>query len=216
MVQKTTFFRFQAVLASKLAPTWVPKTGPKPTQNLTNRLQIFTKPTRRSQNGSEPRKTSKNMQKFPKMLPTWPHHGFQILTKSMQKASPGTDFLGTRKTSKHVQQSTTTIPLWLHHGTEGLPYGKVSSATSAVCQGCSQPASSNTMHSFVYALYAYGYCVTMETQETQHQSLSTEATQKSCEVIMQKRSCLCQLPVSLPIAAVQMTSWSYTFLYIAI
>ena len=104
------------------------------------------------------------------MLPTWPHHGFQILTESMQKASPGTDFLGTRITSKHVQESTTTIPLWLHHGTEGLPYGKVSSATSAVCQGCSQPASSNTMHSFVFfhdRLYEYGYCVTMETQETQ-------------------------------------------------
>ena len=136
------------------------------------------------------------MQKFPKMLPTWPHHGFQILTKSMQKASPGTDFLGTRKTSKHVQQSTTTIPLWLHHGTEGLPYGKVSSATSAVCQGCSQPASSNTMHSFVFfhdRLYEYGYCVTMQTQVTQYQSLSTEATPISCQVIMQKRSCLCQL-----------------------
>ena len=137
------------------------------------------------------------MQKFPKMLPTWPYHGFQILTESMQKASPGTDFLGTRITSKHVQQSTTRIPLWLHHGTEGLPYGKVSSATSAVCQGCSQPASSNTMHSFVFfhdRLYEYGYCVTMETQETQHQSLSTEATQKSCQVIMQKRSCLCSCP----------------------
>ena len=122
------------------------KIDPKPDKSSTN----LYKPTRRSQNGSEPRKTSKNMQKSPKMLPTWPHHGPQILTKSMQKASPGTDFLGTRKTSKHVQQSTTTIPLWLHHGTEGLPYGKVSSATSAVCQGCSQPASSNTMHSFVF------------------------------------------------------------------
>ena len=107
------------------------------------------------------------MQKSSKKLSTWADHGTQILTKSMQKASPGTDFLGTRITSKHVQESTTRIPLWLHHGTEGLPYGKVSSATSAVCQGCSQPASSNTMHSFVYALYAYGYCVTMETQETQ-------------------------------------------------
>ena len=146
-------------------------------------------------------RTSKNIQKYaksPKMLPTWPHHEPQILTKSMPKASPGTDFLGTRKTSKHVQQSTTTIPLWLHHGTEGLPYGKVSSATSAVCQGCSQPASSNPMHSFVFfhdRLYEYGYCVTMETQETQHQSLSTEATQKSCQVIMQKRSCLCSCPL---------------------
>ena len=145
-----TFFRFQPVLASKLAPTWLPKTVPKSSQNLTNRQQISTKPTRRSQNGSEARKTSKNMQKSSKKLPTWPHHGNQILTKSMQKASPGTDFLGTRKNSKHVQQSTTAIPLWLHHGTAGLPYGKVSSATSAVCQGCSQPASSNTMHSFVF------------------------------------------------------------------
>ena len=117
---------------------------------MENRLEISTKPTRRSQNGSEPRKTSKNKPKSSKKVPTWPHHGPQILTKSMQKASPGTDFLGTRKTSKHVQQSTTTIPLWLHHGTEGLPYGKVTSATSAVCQGCSQPASSNTMHSFVF------------------------------------------------------------------
>ena len=169
MVQKTTFCRFQAVLASELAPTWVPKTGPKSTQNSTNSSTNLYEPTRRSWNGSEPRKTSKNVQKSSKMLPTWPHHGPQILTKSMPKASPGTDFLGTGETSKHVQQSTTTIPLWLHHGTEGLPYGKVSSATSAVCQGCSQPASSNTMHSFVFfhdRLYEYGYCVTMETQET--------------------------------------------------
>ena len=40
MVQKTTFFRFQAVLASKMAPTWVPKTGPKPTQNLTQNQPV--------------------------------------------------------------------------------------------------------------------------------------------------------------------------------
>ena len=29
-------------MASELAPTWVPKTGPKPTQNFINRLQIST------------------------------------------------------------------------------------------------------------------------------------------------------------------------------
>ena len=34
------------------------------------------------------------MQKSPKMVPTWPHHGTQILSKSMPKASPGRDFLG--------------------------------------------------------------------------------------------------------------------------
>ena len=130
------------------------------------------------------------------MAASWASNSNKIHAKNVSRDR----FPGIRKTSKHVQQSTTTIPLWLHHGTEGLPYGKVSSATSAVCQGCSQPASSNTMHSFVFfhdRLYEYGYCVTMETQETQHQSLSTEATQKSCEVIMQKRSCLCSCPLDV-------------------
>ena len=55
-------------------------------------------------------------------------------------------FPGTGQTFKNVQQSTTAIPTWLHHGTQGLPYGKVSSATSAVSQRFSQPASKNTMH----------------------------------------------------------------------
>ena len=66
MVQKTTFFRFQAVLASKLAPTWVPKTGPKPTQNLTNRLQIST-----------------SLQDAPKMAPNLEKH--PKICKNLQK-----------------------------------------------------------------------------------------------------------------------------------
>ena len=86
------------------------------------------------------------MQKSSKKIPTWPHHVPRILTQSMPKASIGRDFLGTRQTFKNVQQSATTIPTWLHHGTQGLPYGKVSSATSAVSQRFSQPASKNTMH----------------------------------------------------------------------
>ena len=75
---------------SNMGPQNWPKTDPKPDKSSTN----LYKPTRRSQNGSEPRKTSKNMQKSPKMLPTWPHHGTQILPKSMPKASPGRAFLG--------------------------------------------------------------------------------------------------------------------------
>ena len=89
---------------------------------------------------------SKNMQKSSKKIPTWPHHVPWILTQSMPKASIGRDFLGTGQTFKNVQQSTTAIPTWLHHGTQGLPYGTVSSATSAVSQRFSQPASKNTMH----------------------------------------------------------------------
>ena len=61
-----TFFRFQAVLASKLAPTWVPKTGPKPTQNLTNRLQIST-----------------SLQDAPKMAPKLEKH--PIICQNLQK-----------------------------------------------------------------------------------------------------------------------------------
>ena len=61
-----TFFRFQAVLASKLAPTWVPKTGPKSTQNLTNRLQIST-----------------SLQDAPKMAPNLEKH--PKICKNLQK-----------------------------------------------------------------------------------------------------------------------------------
>ena len=75
---------------SNMGPQNWPKIDPKLGKSCTN----LYKPTRRSQNGSEPRKTSKNMQKSPKMVPTWPHHGTQILPKSMPKASPGTAFLG--------------------------------------------------------------------------------------------------------------------------
>ena len=61
-----TFFRFQAVLASKLAPTWVPKTGPKSTQNLANRLQICT-----------------SLQDAPKMAPNLEKH--PKICKNLQK-----------------------------------------------------------------------------------------------------------------------------------
>ena len=66
-----TFFRFQAVLASKLAPTWVPKTGPKPTQNLTNRLQIST-------SLQDAPKMAPKLEKHPKIcknLQKWYQHG---------------------------------------------------------------------------------------------------------------------------------------------
>ena len=128
MVLKTLFSDFRPFWL----PNWLQHRSPKLVQNRPkswkNRLEIST-----------------SLQDAP-----WPHHGTQILTKSMPKASPGRDFLGTRKTSKHVQQSATTIPTWLHHGIQGLPYGKLSSATSAVSQGFSQPASNNTMHSFPF------------------------------------------------------------------
>ena len=64
-------FRFQAVLASKLAPTWVPKTGPKSTQNLTNRLQICT-------SLQDAPKMAPNLEKHPKIckhLQKWYQHG---------------------------------------------------------------------------------------------------------------------------------------------
>ena len=146
------------------------------------------------------------MQKSPKMLPTWPHHGPQILTKSMQKASPGTDFLGTRKTSKHVQQSTTTIPLWLHHGTEGLPYGKVSSATSAVSQGFSQPASKNTMHFFHFSTIA---CMHMVSQV-----MGTGASHNDCEFIMQNRRCLRVLDHVIILYVFGTLQYRYILLYV--
>ena len=66
-----TLFRFQAVLASKLAPTWVPKTGPKPTQNLTNRLQIST-------SLQDAPKMAPKLEKHPKIcknLQKWCQHG---------------------------------------------------------------------------------------------------------------------------------------------
>ena len=100
MIQKTTIFRFQDVLAPTLALTWVSKTGSKPTQNLTNSSTNLYEPTRRSQNGSEARKTSKNMPKSSKKVPTWPHHGTPILIQSMPKASPRRPFLGASQYSK--------------------------------------------------------------------------------------------------------------------
>ena len=70
-VTKSDFFRFQAVLASKLAPTWVPKTDPKSTQNLRNRLQIST-------SLQEAPKIAPNLEKRPqicKNLQKWYQHG---------------------------------------------------------------------------------------------------------------------------------------------
>ena len=69
---------------SNMGPQNWPKIDPKLDKSFTN----LYKPTRRSQNGPKPRKTYKNMQKSAKMVPTWPHHGTQILPKSMPKASP--------------------------------------------------------------------------------------------------------------------------------
>ena len=94
-----TFFRFQAVLAFKLAPTWVPKTGPKPTQNLRNRLQISTSSQDAPKMASNLEKHPKICKKISKTVSTWPPHGAQVLPKSIQKASPGQDFLGALATS---------------------------------------------------------------------------------------------------------------------
>ena len=125
MVQKTTFFRFQAVLASKLAPTWVPKTGPKPTQNLRNRLQIST-------SSQDAPKMAPNLEKHPKIckkpsktVSTWPPHGAQLLPKSIQKASPGQDFLEPLATS-------ISIPLCLcARGLQSIALDTLTRLTSA-------------------------------------------------------------------------------------
>ena len=72
---------------SNMGPQNWPKIDPKLDKSSTN----LYKPTRCSENGSEPRKTSKNMQKSSKMVPRWPHHGALILSKSIRKKSPGSD-----------------------------------------------------------------------------------------------------------------------------
>ena len=100
------------------------------------------------------------------MAASWDPNSITIHAKSVSRET----FPGSSTIFKNVQQSATTIPPWLHHGIQGLPYGKVSSATSTVSQGVRQPVSNNTMHSFPFfhdSLYEYGYCVTMESQETQ-------------------------------------------------
>ena len=100
------------------------------------------------------------------MTASWDPNSTTIHAKSVSRET----FPGSSTIFKNVQQSATSIPPWLHHGIQGLPYGKVSSATSAVSQGVSQPVSNNTMHSFPFffdGLYAYGYSVTMERQATQ-------------------------------------------------
>ena len=83
--------RFGFRNGSNMGPqNWL-KIDPKLAKSSTN----LYKSTRRSQNGSEPRKTFNNMPKSSKMAPAWPHHGTQILPKSVPKASPGRGFLGT-------------------------------------------------------------------------------------------------------------------------
>ena len=64
---------------SNMGPQNWPKTDPKLDKSSTN----LYKPTRRSQNGPKPRKTSKNLQQSAKMVRTWPHHDTQILPKFM-------------------------------------------------------------------------------------------------------------------------------------
>ena len=85
MVQKSTFFQFQAVLASKLAPTWVPKTGPKSTQNLANRLQICS-------SLQDAPKMSRNLEKHPEIcqnLQKWYQHGRNMEPKFCQAGQAG-------------------------------------------------------------------------------------------------------------------------------
>merc|ERR1712078_215666 len=60
------FFALGTEKPPKLAPTWVPKTGPKSTQNLTNRLQIST-----------------SLQDAPKMAPNLEKH--PKICKNLQK-----------------------------------------------------------------------------------------------------------------------------------
>ena len=151
-------------------PNWLQHESQKVTQNRAktwkNRLEISTKPTRRSQNGSEPRKMSKNMQKSSKKIPTWPHHVPRILTQSMPKASIGRDFLGTGQTFKNVQQSTTAIPTWLHQ-------------TSAVGEVFSKLASKNTVHFFHFSTIA---CMHMVSQSWALEPLTMIAS-SSCKIV---------------------------------
>ena len=91
MVQKISFFRFQAVLASKLAPTWVPKTGPKSTQNLANRLQICT-------SLQDAPKMAPNLEKHPKIcknLQKWYQHGRNMEPKFIFSADDCIPFCST-------------------------------------------------------------------------------------------------------------------------
>ena len=152
------------------------------------------------------------------MVPTWPHQGTQILSKCMPKASPGKDFLGARKYSKMCNNGLQQYHPGCIMGSKD--YHMVRSAQQlqqSVREFASQWATTQCIH-FHFSTIACMNMVTVSLwnhkrrsflsnpSDSSLQSLGTEATQKSCEVIMQKRSCLCQLPVSLPIAAVQMTS----------
>ena len=142
-----------------MGPQNCPKIDPKLDKSLTNRYKAYKTFPKWLRSSKNIQKHAKTFKKATNMAASWDPNSNKIHAKSVSRDR---FFLGTRNSSKHVQQVTTSIPLWLHHGTECLPYGKVSSATSAVCQGWSQPASSNTMHSFVFfhdRLYEYGYCV---------------------------------------------------------
>ena len=129
-----TFFRFQAVLASKLAPTWVPKTGPKPTQNLTNRLQIST-------SLQDAPKMAPKLEKHPKIgknLQKWYQHGRIMGSKfyqnSCQKRLQGKiswELENIQKCATVGYNNTTLIASW----DPRTPYCKVSPATSTVSQG---------------------------------------------------------------------------------
>ena len=80
--------QFQAVLASKMAPTWAPKTRPKSTQNLTNRLQIST-------SLQDAPKTAPKLEKHPKickiskdatnMAASWASNSNKIHAKSVSR-----------------------------------------------------------------------------------------------------------------------------------
>ena len=85
MVQKMTFFRFQAVLASELAPTWVPKNESKSSQNL--------------------EKSSGNLYKAYKTFPKWLRSSktwIWLLNSAARRTCASTAWLIFHKCTKNV------------------------------------------------------------------------------------------------------------------
>ena len=130
-----------------MAPTWVPKTGSKSTQNLPNRLQISTSlqdAPKMAPKLKNVHKNAKISQKSSYMTASWASHSNTIRAKTISRER----FPGNSTIFKQVQQSATTTPTWLHQ-------------TSAVGEGFSKLASNNTVHFFHFSTIA---CMHMVSQ----------------------------------------------------
>ena len=193
-------------MASKLASTWVPKTGPKSTQNLEKSSGNLYNPTRRSRNGSEPRQTFKNKPKSSKRVPTWPHHGPHILTKSMPKASPGRDFLGTRQYSNMCNNRLPQQQLGCIMGPKDFHMGRsAQQLQQSVRDLASQRATTQCIH-FHFSTIACMHMVSesfwkhkgrsllSNSSDSSHQSPSTGPTRQHLRIDLLNHDCLCLLP----------------------